>query len=712
MRLLYCSMMGLLSAFSTAGVVVLLSAAPAHSAETESDEVEILTRGPVHEAFAESVISQPEPGLIVTAVPPAPIEELPPDEQPEGENVTWISGYWAWDDDQNDFLWVSGIWRNLPPGRQWVPGYWSALGDGRHQWTSGYWADSETGEVTYIPTAPPRSLDVGPNIAAPSDDHTWIPGNWIWADDRYGWRPGYWTPLRDDWTWVPSRYCWSPRGYISVDGYWDYAVGGRGVLFAPVHFRREVYVEPSYSYIPSVVVDVNVFTDHLFVRPRCGHYYFGDYYAPRYVSLGFFPSHRWHARRGCFEPIYAHHRWHHRHDRNWDRRRQDHFNYFRDNAEARPAHNWAAMRSFRGDRFSNDERGRTRQFARSFGDFARDPAARQRFRTLDNDRRSAFVAQRQEMRNFGQQRRQIEARGGAPGDRAGKVAVREKFSRSPVIGPQMGRVAKGETPPMRPEPRGGPRRNPTSRGELDRDIVRGENSILPNRPRATPAERNTERGFAVGGEPGRGREAERRAAAARDNASKSQPRERPGRTPELTPERTPRPQAVRESPARTLDATPPRRAQPNTHVRPTPQRKAQAARERDASPMVQARPNPHRQSKATQQRHTQARHQVRPVPQREPRVVQQRQSQAKSHSRQASQRMARPAPQRQSHASEVRHAARRQNHASPQVNHAAPRQSKSAHHVQPNSQVHRTKPSPNRQPSEERKRSKKDRSDA
>ena len=47
-----------------------------------------------------------------------------------GDNVVWIPGYWSWDDSRNDFLWVSGIWRNLPPGRQWVPGYWSEAAGG------------------------------------------------------------------------------------------------------------------------------------------------------------------------------------------------------------------------------------------------------------------------------------------------------------------------------------------------------------------------------------------------------------------------------------------------------------------------------------------------------------------------------------------------------------------------------------------------------
>ena len=115
--------------------------------------VEVLTRGPVHEAFAETVTFDPEPGVVAPKAPPVSIEELPPEQRPEGTNVAWIPGYWAWDDERTDFLWVSGIWRALPPGRQWMPGYWAKSRAGS-QWTSGYWADAKATEVEYLPEPP------------------------------------------------------------------------------------------------------------------------------------------------------------------------------------------------------------------------------------------------------------------------------------------------------------------------------------------------------------------------------------------------------------------------------------------------------------------------------------------------------------------------------------------------------------------------------
>ena len=47
------------------------------------------------------------------AEPPEPIEELPPEYRPDGDNVRWIPGYWAWDDERQDFLWISGLWREV-----------------------------------------------------------------------------------------------------------------------------------------------------------------------------------------------------------------------------------------------------------------------------------------------------------------------------------------------------------------------------------------------------------------------------------------------------------------------------------------------------------------------------------------------------------------------------------------------------------------------
>src|ERR1043166_9686945 len=71
--------------------------------------IEVQARGPVHEAFAEPIQLQAEAGLLVSKAPPPPIQEVPPPERPVGDFM-WIPGYWSWDADRNDFLWVSACW--------------------------------------------------------------------------------------------------------------------------------------------------------------------------------------------------------------------------------------------------------------------------------------------------------------------------------------------------------------------------------------------------------------------------------------------------------------------------------------------------------------------------------------------------------------------------------------------------------------------------
>src|SRR5262245_9077098 len=123
------------------------------SAVAQQDGIDVLARGPIHEAFAEPVDNRPRPSRVVPKQPPDPIEESPPDQKPAGDNVQWIPGYWAWDDDRNDFIWVSGVWRNEPPGRQWLPGHWDKTPTG-WQWSPGVWAVQGQQQMEFLPPPP------------------------------------------------------------------------------------------------------------------------------------------------------------------------------------------------------------------------------------------------------------------------------------------------------------------------------------------------------------------------------------------------------------------------------------------------------------------------------------------------------------------------------------------------------------------------------
>jgi len=303
-----------------------------HASEMDEKNVQVLASGPIHEAFAEAVTLTPEPGMVVPTPPPKLIEEIPPEQKPDGA-VQWIPGYWAWDDEWEEHIWISGVWRVAPPCREWVPGYWFHVRNG-YQWIPGYWGRMEEKKAKFLPE-PPESLEAGPNRHAPSPDYTWIPGFWVWQHGRYVWRPGYWTVADPDWIWVPSHYAWTPRGYISVGGYWDYTIGLRGVLFAPVFIPRS-HLGLRFTFSPGFVIDLNLFDDALFLRPRYCHYYFGDYYATRYYKRGIYPWFSVHARHVFYDPIYVHKRWKHRHDREWEKRVKKRFHERRDMKGPRP----------------------------------------------------------------------------------------------------------------------------------------------------------------------------------------------------------------------------------------------------------------------------------------------------------------------------------------------------------------------------------------
>ena len=274
--------------------------------------VEVQARGPVHEAFA-TPSAEAKATYGVPKKPPEALEEMPPDEKPDDDAV-WIGGYWAWDDDRQDFLWVSGCWRVKPEGKEWMPGYWREVG-AQHQWVPGFWtnvAERASAEVTYYPEPPPPPQLAPP--APPEPDMFYVPGYWMWTGDRYVWRAGYYTRMRAGHVYVSSHYRWTPHGYVFVSGYWDLAIARRGVLYAPVVVDT-VVVGPRFVYTPYYAVTDTIVVDAFFVRPGFCHYYFGDYYGPRYVGLGFECG--FHYSRRHYDAIVVYSRWEHRHEPAW-----------------------------------------------------------------------------------------------------------------------------------------------------------------------------------------------------------------------------------------------------------------------------------------------------------------------------------------------------------------------------------------------------------
>lgn len=87
--------------------------------------------------LAASAASFAQVGITVSFGPPA----LPVYEQPicPGEGYIWTPGYWAWDNDFDDYYWVPGTWVLAPePGFLWTPPYWG-WDNGVYLFHEGYW---------------------------------------------------------------------------------------------------------------------------------------------------------------------------------------------------------------------------------------------------------------------------------------------------------------------------------------------------------------------------------------------------------------------------------------------------------------------------------------------------------------------------------------------------------------------------------------------
>jgi len=471
------------------------------TAPVPEEDVQVLASGPVHEAFAEAVALDPEPGIVAPKGPPALIEEIPPEQKPEG-TVQWIPGYWGWDDERNEYIWVSGIWRVPPPGRQWVPGYWTPVKQG-YQWISGYWAGVKAKEAEYLPE-PPESVEVGPSSNAPSPDYIWIPGCWVWHYGRYAWRPGYWAVVHPDWIWVPDHYIWTPRGYIFVSGYWDYTVIHRGVLFAPVFFPRLVHLGLTFSFSPGFIINLSVFDDALFLRPRYCHYYYGDYYAPKYYRRGIYPWFSLHARRVVYDPIYAHQRWNHRNDHEWENRLQTRFHERRKHEGLRPP------RSFEY-RTGPDKPGRSSgpegfNLVTPLDRAGKTEASAYRFKPLNEKERREFSQREKEVRTYIKERQSRETqRQNILEEKTSRKPEpnKEKFSRSPIVDRSKEKADREKAPPARYKaPRPNPNVEPLERkydlsrswGKSQKSEDRGQKSAASasrlQRPKEVRGERS------------------------------------------------------------------------------------------------------------------------------------------------------------------------------------------------------------------------------
>jgi len=254
--------------------------------------------------------------------------------------------------------------------------------------------------------------------------------------------------VQPDWNWVPDHYVSAPRGYVFVDGYWDYSVGRRGVLFAPVYFDRHVRTRPDFHYSPATVIDLGVFSDHLFLRSRSRHYYFGDYYAADYREAGFYPRFSFQTSRYGYDPIYAHQRWQHREDRDWEHHVERDFQYRRDHDDARPPRTLALQIELSARNVKAQERNLV--VATSLDRLSKSQDSPVRFQTVDPEERQMLAQRKHAVQKFREERQKLETKSAdRSADEPDKeiVPARVITPRSPIVAKRPDEFAKDRAPP-------------------------------------------------------------------------------------------------------------------------------------------------------------------------------------------------------------------------------------------------------------------------
>ncbi|MFA7368822.1 MAG: hypothetical protein WC334_04180 [Kiritimatiellales bacterium] len=450
------------SSRSAKWVIVLLTATSLNShqlsaqapdtppATPAQEQPEVLSRGPVHEAFAEPVTMQLQTGVVAPQQPPSNINEVPPAERPQGAQFVWIPGYWAWDADRNGYIWVSACWRAAPPKMSWVPGYWAPTAGG-WQWISGYWAPAGVQNIEYLPP-PPAIEDLEPVTVQPSPDMIWVPPCMYWNHGQYIRRSGYWLTAQPSWVWIPAHYVMTPRGYIFAAGHWDYALERRGVLFAPVYFPASVYHRVAFTYSPSIVVDVGLLQVSLFAYPRYHHYYFGDYYDDAYLRIGIFPWFESRHHHIWYDPVYEHSRWrHHRSEPRWEEHERDEYRRRCDDKNLRPAHTFREQES-RLEKMPEPQR-HTFQVTQPIETAAARKTTAIKFERIGNDARQKISRQATEVHTFSDKRTRWESPAAgsktAQPDRENKPAATPITGHRQIIQPTVERKPEASPEPMR-----------------------------------------------------------------------------------------------------------------------------------------------------------------------------------------------------------------------------------------------------------------------
>ena len=283
---------------------------------------------------------------------------------------------------------------------------------------------------------------------------------------------------------------------------------------------------------------------------------------------GFHPSYSYNSGRSGYDPIYAHERWQHRQDNQWEHRVAADFQNRRDHEEARPPRTWTAQRALGAGDARSREKGPA--VAVPFSQFTKNPNSPQRFQPVDPLERQKLGQHGQDVKRFRDERLKAETRVATPStEQPSKqfTPARAPLSRSPIVARSGADLGKGHAPPQAHE---GPK--PDLRIEAKPRAVR-------------PPEQSQQRTVNQQPQPRVERLAPQRQPQPKADrpAPQRQPQPKADRP---APERQPQPKADRPAPERQpqpkADRPAPQRQQEPKADRPAPQRQPQPKADRPA----------------------------------------------------------------------------------------------------------------------------------
>jgi hypothetical protein len=196
------------------------------------------------------------------------------------------------------------------------------------------------------------------------------------------------------------------------------------------------------------VIAPGVFVDHLFLRPRYCHYYFGDYYAASYRGAGFVPWFAINTGRLGYDPIFAHNCWLHRSDADWAHGQQIAFEHRRDHEDARPPHTWAIQKTL--DIHKMPEGAKHIPLALSLDDLNKAKDNSLKLKTIDMAERKQLSQHGLDVQKFREERQKLEIKSlTLPGQTQTTTLKTTKATlpKTTIVAKPLGELNKDFTPP-------------------------------------------------------------------------------------------------------------------------------------------------------------------------------------------------------------------------------------------------------------------------